>query len=221
MKCSSCGDLLFPVVAIDIDGTLADYHGHFLRFAEAYLNIKIPMTYDGSIGFKEWFRQMTGVDERTWADIKLAYRQGAQKRSQPVREGAFDLVTALTGAGAEIWVTTTRPYLRLDGIDPDTRFWLNEQAILYYGLLYHEDKYRELDKRVERGRVVAVLDDLPEQYDAAEEIWGSDIPILARNRWNLGVDRDNVALTLTDAAIVIAGRVTNWYANAGVDLAGA
>ena len=38
MLCTSCSAVIRPVVAFDLDGSLGDYHNHFLNFAEGYLD---------------------------------------------------------------------------------------------------------------------------------------------------------------------------------------
>lgn len=177
MRCSECSKLVRPVVAVDIDGTLGNYHGHFLRFAENYLGYETDREdFDGTwpmsvTPFKDWFIAAFGVDERTWRDIKLAYRQGGMKRSMPVFTGAERFMTDLWTMGIEIWLTTTRPYLRLDTVDPDTRAWLERHHIRYHALLYDEDKYAVLAQHVDPERVIMVLDDLPEQVEAAERLF--------------------------------------------------
>lgn len=215
MLCSNCSKRITPVVAVDIDGTLGDYHGHFLNFAKEYLgpNYWIPchsLAYDGSVGFKDWFLEHVSTDERTWNDIKLAYRQGGMKRSMPVMDGAQAFINMLHEEGCEVWLTTTRPHLRLDGVDPDTRHWLHRHDITYEGLLYDEDKYKVLAGRVENQRVVAVLDDLPEQYDAAAGCFGATVPVLRRNQYNFAVSREYVAQTLEEAAHLIMVRLRGW-----------
>lgn len=192
MRCSSCSEEVKPVVAIDIDGTIGDYHGHFIAFAEKYLDTAGGGAWDFGGGwegeFKDWCCSQWGIDSRTWRDIKLAYRQGAQKRSMPIYRGSAMMVTMLRSSGIEVWLTTTRPYLRLDNVDPDTRAWLDRFGIGYDGLLYDDDKYEILAERIDPGRVVAVLDDLPEQTLEAKRLFGDDVPILRRSRWNRYVD---------------------------------
>lgn len=214
MKCSDCSNIIKPIVAVDIDGTLGDYHTHFIKFAEDYLGQQMgvaDMGYEGEGSFKEWFRQVWDVDETTWNTIKLAYRQGAQKRSMSVYADAQWLVNNLRWDNVEVWLTTTRPYLRLDGVDPDTRFWLDRQGIEFDGLLYDEDKYNVLADRVEPERVVAVLDDLPEMYDTASQLFGKDVPILAKQSFNAAVVRPSEAENLGVALGMIQDRLENWY----------
>jgi hypothetical protein len=205
-------------VAIDIDGTLGDYHSHFIKFAEAYLGQGMGVAdelYDGILPFKEWFCTTWDCDESTWNTIKLAYRQGAQKRSMPVYPDAQWLVNNLRWDNVEVWLTTTRPYLRLDGVDPDTRAWLEREGIEYDGLLYDEDKYNVLADRVDPERVVAVLDDLPDMYDTASQLFGKEVPILACQSYNAGVTRPSEAPDLTSALGMIQERVEVWYGKHG------
>lgn len=187
MLCSGCGQPIKPVVAVDIDGTLGDYHAHFIRFATGYLNVEyLPagrMLYGGGEPFRAWFTGTFGVDDRTFRDIKLAYRQGAQKRSMPAYPGAAEFVNHTMFDGAEVWLTTTRPYLKHDSIDPDTRAWLDRHSIGYNYLLYGPDKYRDLRERVEPERVVAVVDDLVWKLDEAHHLFG-DVTIKRATIWN-------------------------------------
>ena len=88
-----------------------------------------------------------GVTLRDYRECKLAYRQGGLKRFMPCYPGASELATALRRRGAEVWICTTRPYLRLDSIDPDTREWLRRNKIKYDAILYGDDKYRELKRQ--------------------------------------------------------------------------
>lgn len=156
--------VLRPVIALDIDGTLGYYHEHFLAFAAQWLQRPLPDTWDG----REPFWRTLGTSKATYRQIKLCYRQGGMKRSMRVRLGAASLTRAVRAAGAEVWVCTTRPYLRLDNIDPDTRFWLRNNGIQYDGVLFGENKYRDLRDLVGIERVVAVLDDEPDQCRRAE-----------------------------------------------------
>lgn len=215
MRCSSCSAHVMPVVALDIDGTLGDYHGHFMRFAVAYMGMMwVPGMehdeYDGSEPHREYVCRELSITPREFRDIKLAYRQGAQKRSMPLYNGARELVWLVRRLGAEAWLTTTRPYLRLDNIDPDTRAWLDFSGIRYDGLLFHEDKYNWLASNVDKERVVAVLDDLPEQYDAAANAFGSQAPILRRTTYNRAVVRPMMAEDLGQAASIIGERIAFW-----------
>lgn len=186
MLCSKCSDPVKPIVCIDIDGTMGDYHRHFLDFAATYLgyNGVLRTTYTGACEFKHWFCKAFDTDVRTFRDIKLAYRQGAQKRSMPVRPWARDTIKRLRDAGAEVWVTTTRPYMRLDNVDPDTRFWLKRHGIKFDYLLYDEHKYVALADRVDSARVCAVVDDQHDMLLEAQSCFGYATCVLYGTRWN-------------------------------------
>jgi hypothetical protein len=201
-------------VAIDIDGTLGEYHQHFLDFAMSYLGYQQETNqYRGGEMYKQWFCDRYGVSERTWHDIKLAYRQGAQKRTMPVFNWSRYL-TANVQVFAELWLTTTRPYLRLDSIDPDTRFWLERHGITYDYLLYDEDKYGELAGKVDRDRVVAVLDDLPDNLDRADELFGNRTGILMQRAHNSAQWSEfqpfNIVQDGNQALQLISNRVHEW-----------
>lgn len=162
-----------PVVALDIDGTLGDYHGHFLRFAEGWYGRPMPSPEEMNPGLP--LHKFMRTTKRTYRECKLAYRQGGMKRTMPCYSGASDLTRALRKAGADVWICTTRPYLRLDNIDPDTREWLRRNRIQYDYVIYGEDKYKELRRQVGLDRVVSVLDDLPEMAIAADKIISANV----------------------------------------------
>lgn len=215
MLCSRCSAPIKPVVAIDLDGTLADYHGHFRKFAESWLGFEGTVApYEGDEPYKDYFCEEFGVDPSTFRAIKLAYRQGGMKRLQPVYPGARDLVVNLMEIGAEIWLTTTRPHDRFDRVDPDTREWLRRHQIPFDGLLYSEDKLLELSERVTPTRVVAVLDDQTDILDEADRYgWTS---ILRRTKYNRSVGRDGeYVLNLADAYSTIQVLLEAWQRRNG------
>lgn len=160
-----------PIVALDVDGTLGDYHTNFLEFAERYFHedfTGLIGTDNPGLPLWEWM----GLSQRDYRDAKLAYRQGGWKRWMPCYPGAAELTEEIRAAGAEVWLCTTRPYLRLDNVDPDTREWLRRNRIQYDALLFdpaHEEdgtKYHELARQA-GPRVAAVVDDLPEMLEAS------------------------------------------------------
>jgi len=176
-----------PVVALDIDGTLGDYHGHFLRFAEGYVGREMPDPKEINPGLP-LYKHMR-VSLATYRAAKLAYRQGGLKRNMPVYDGAADLTRAIRKAKAEVWICTTRPYLRLDNIDPDTREWLRRNRIQYDAVLFGETKYKELVRQVGAGRIVAIADDLPEQIEKAANLYISQIYMMDQP-YNQSVETD-------------------------------
>lgn len=180
MKCTECEREIKPIVAIDIDGTIGRYHEQFLHFLEMYLDRALPRGWEGD---GDW-ETFLGVPRNRYEEAKLAFRQGGYKRWMPAYHGASDLVEAVRAVGAEVWMTTTRPYLRLDSVDPDTREWLDRNGIYYDHLLYDENKYQQLLTLVGPGRVVAVIEDLPEQYHSAVTVFGQQAAILVNRPHN-------------------------------------
>lgn len=162
-------DPFAPVVALDIDGTCGDHHGHFTRFAEAWTGKPMPPVDEFTGGVH--FSKHLGISRETYNTIKLAYRQGGLKRSMPVYEGIGDFTRYIRKNGVQVWICTTRPYLRLDNIDPDTRHWITRRARMQYdAILYGPHKYRDLTKAVGRERVLIVYDDLPKMIDQALDL---------------------------------------------------
>jgi hypothetical protein len=170
-----------PVAAVDIDGTLSDYHKHFLWMAELYLGKPMPPATENTDGVPLY--KWMGVSKATYREVKLAYRQGGWKRFMPCYEGAAELTRSIRKAGGEVWICTTRPYLRLDNIDPDTRHWIRRNRLQYDGILWGHNKYRDLVRIVGRDRVVAVLDDLPELLAQATQV-GVGLSILRDQPYN-------------------------------------
>lgn len=168
MLCENCHSKVHPVVAFDIDGVLGDYHGHFYDFCMKYwLHTKVvqPSPYLGDMEFEEWL----GLTKIEYREAKLAYRQGGTKRWMPAFPGAQEAVEAVRDAGCDIWIATSRPWQRLDNIDPDTREWLTRNRIEFDGLLYGDDKYNQLVSAVDPDRIVAVVDDLDYQCRLAKK----------------------------------------------------
>jgi hypothetical protein len=196
-----------PVVALDIDGTLGDYHGHFIRFAEQYLGRSLPDPYavTGGIPLYKYLH----ISHSMYRQIKLAYRQGGMKRSMPVYENASNLSRMIRRNGCQVWICTTRPYLRLDNIDPDTRHWLRRHKIQYDAVLFGEHKYRDLKKAV-GDRVLFVVDDLPPMLEQASE--SGMTTVLRRQPYNDGwyYSANHIASDLEEVMEVFRKEFTNY-----------
>jgi hypothetical protein len=220
VRCSDCGRMVKPVVALDIDGTLARYHEALVEFIINYTDtepgpgVPCPGRTAERIGgdFGDWVCFAFRLDRRTYRDIKLAFRQGGQKRFMPAYPYASELAYAAADESAEVWVTTSRPYLRLDNVDPDTREWLRRAEVPWNYMVYGEDKYERLAELVEPERVVLVLDDLPEMYDQASQAFGPEVPVLRQNGWNRGAEDGRTAVDdLLDARALLVQRTQQWY----------
>ena len=188
MLCTRCSEHIRPVVAVDIDGTLGDYHGHFIDFAEQYVGRTLHRNYNGYSSFRLWFSTANNIGTEEFRAIKLAYRQGGMKRSMPVFDGAANLLHTVIDHDAELWLTTTRPYLSLDTVIPDTVWWLAQNGMSDYdGMLFDEDKYAKLVERVESERIVAVIDDLPDMCDEADHLIGRNVSVMIGTQWNSAI----------------------------------
>lgn len=157
-----------PVVGVDVDGTLADYYEHFRWFAELYLQRPIPAP-DWS--FTSEFSEALNIGKEEYRQVKLAYRQGGMKRSLPrLDEYVTPVIEQIRLDGIQVWICTTRPWLRLDNIDPDTRFWIERNLGRVDGVIYGEEKYEDLIDLVGKERILGIIDDLPENIELAESL---------------------------------------------------
>lgn len=161
---------LAPVLALDIDGTLADYYEHTRWFAELYLQRPVEIHWEFSDTME--FSEALGLGKEEYRQIKLAYRQGGMKRSIPTLGGRPEgFIRYLREQyGVQVWIATTRPWQRLDNIDPDTQFWLNRNCGRVDGVIYGEDKYLDLIDIVGKERIIGIVDDLPENIVAAQSL---------------------------------------------------
>lgn len=212
--CNRCGAETRPVVAVDIDGTLADYHGHFENFAMAWLGEDdvlyfpdVSKLYDGAEPYRDWFCRTFGVDLTTFRAIKLAYRQGGMKRTQPLLTGdPGRFCRKVRALGVDLWLTTTRPWERYDRVDPDTREWCRRWSIEHDALLYSDEKMAELFERV-GDRVIAVVDDQVEVLVQAATLWPPAAPILRQTAYNRGVWWPITSSYLSDIHEIIKEKV--------------
>jgi hypothetical protein len=193
---------LAPVVGIDIDGNLGDYHGHFRWFLE---NIYFPgrawppywdPTYEGE------FSDALGLEKHAYRDAKLAYRMGGLKRCMPLFENDYKKdgensvrreIQYLRSQGIQVWICTSRPWLSLTTVDPDTQFWLDRNVGKVDGLIYGEDKYLDLIDIVGKDRIIGVIDDLPDNILRAKELeLRSAIRLGDHNRWWAGRGSESI-----------------------------
>ena len=153
-----------PVIACDLDGTLGAYHEHFVRFLR---EIYFPYSFNNnkSVPDRPWwkneyngeFSDALGLDKRTYRDAKLAFRQGGMKRCMPQlgKTDTKDIIQSIRDGGVQVWIATTRPWMRLDNVDPDTQFWLDHNVGRVDGVIYGEDKYADLVDIVGHDRILA------------------------------------------------------------------
>jgi hypothetical protein len=158
-----------PVIGVDVDGTLGAYHEHFVWFASMYLERELTCDWGSNVGCE--FHDALGLDLDVYRQIKLAYRQGGMKRIMPTLANG-DVryaIQSVREAGIAVWIATTRPWLRLDNVDPDTRYWLRTRVGRVDGLVFGEEKYLDLIDLV-GDRILGVIDDLPEHIEEADRL---------------------------------------------------
>lgn len=171
---------LAPVLGLDIDGTIADYHTHFVEF----LN-RVYFTHEKKT-FGAWnqsptgeFSEMLNLPKDEYRAAKLAYRLGGFKRCLPLFGNDFDKngpdavrieIQYLRSQGIQVWVCTQRPWQALTTVDVDTQYWIQHVVGEIDGLIYGEDKYADLVDIVGRQRVLGVADDLPECIHRAQDL---------------------------------------------------
>lgn len=211
MKCTECNTVIRPVVAVDIDGTLGMYHEHFTVFASDYAGVHLPTGYNGGEEFSDYL----GMSKQLYREAKLAYRQGGMKRTMPTYGGARGFMIQLNRLGCEVWIATTRPWMRLDNIDPDTREWLQRNTITYDYMLYGEDKYEVLKDRVGESRVLAVVDDLREQCEKAKQVFDDDTAIQPYRQHNEMDQFVNRVYGFDHIHERIKSRVEKWHGEQG------
>lgn len=179
-----------PVVALDIDGTLGDYHRHFLEMAEKWFGQSMPDPQTLNPGLR--LHKFMGVRLQDYRACKLAYRQGGYKRWMPCYDGASELTIALRKAGAEVWICTTRPYNHLSNIDPDTQEWLRRNKIKFDdAIIYGDKKYLELKRQTRfpsldgtQTRVAGIMEDLPELWTEAARLFPGTLVVLRDQPYN-------------------------------------
>lgn len=208
--CSECSKPTSPIVALDIDGTLADYHDDFRKFCDRYYDRELEKfetePYRGGD-----FADYLELSKEQYRAAKLAYRQGGGKRTMPFYEDTRDLIEMLVGYGVEIWITTTRPYNRFDSTDPDTREWLRRHDIPWSHLIYDDDKFLRLTEAVDQRRIVTVVDDLAANVNRAAEL--NLHPVLVSRPYNMsdtlapGVTRSERQFLTTEVTM----RMMDWW----------
>jgi len=131
------------------------------------------------------------------------------KRSMPVYSGSRELAAGLRRAGAEVVICTTRPYLHLSNIEPDTAHWLRRNRIQHDGLIMGEHKYRQLAREYGKENIVMVLDDLPEQMDVALAV-GLPAVLRLNGHNRIGAERYESVQNLTEAHLLGVQRISDW-----------
>ena len=167
-----------PIVALDLDGTLGDYHRHFEMFAKMWTGRDIKWDPDTNGPF---YKQL-GMSRTTYRECKLAYRMGGMKRSIPVFPFAQSLTRSIRAEGVQVVACTTRPFKAVATIDNDTQHWIRRHRLQIDNILYGEHKYRDLARMAGRSKIICCLDDDLSQLDIARSL--DIVGIMRRNEAN-------------------------------------
>jgi len=210
--CSKCSAQVKPIVAVDLDGTLSEYHNSISAFACDYWDKPLPFTPWNGMGNMEDY---LGLTQDQYREAKLAYRQGGYKRTARWQPGAYEFMNMLRWVeDIEVWVTTTRPWNRLDSVDPDTRFWLDRHHVRYDHLLYDDHKYHRLAELVDPSRVIMVVEDLPEMIKEALQVFNKDAVVRMHRPYNYRVGGELSFSTFSPLSDVLLQNLKQWKAGA-------
>jgi hypothetical protein len=175
------------VVGLDIDGVLADYAGGLLRFLQGRLGRPLAAERLRLSAVAE----SLGVPPATYRALKQEFREsGLEGRDADPLPGAVEFVRRLKARGYHVCLLTSRPGHRVRRLVPDTLEWLERHGVPYDACLFDRGKRERLAELVYRDRVVAFLEDSPEQ---AVRIADLGIPVwLRRAPYNAGLRHPGV-----------------------------
>ena len=180
---------------------MAKYHRAYRDFLIQYDNRvpwETPTTWTGLGEFRDVF----GLTQKEHHERKVAFRAGGFKRWMAKFDSAVTMMQDLQEQPCEVWVTTTRPWMRMDNVDTDTMEWLRRWEIPYDRLLFDEDKYGRLTELVDPERIIMVLDDEAEQRDRCAEL---RLPFsLRRSEWNTALTADIEITNLADFGFMVS-----------------
>jgi FMN phosphatase YigB (HAD superfamily) len=138
------------IVGVDIDGVLAPYPEHFLKWAIEWDWRVACEAGDPPNGFPVYSSIKEFIEKRgygTYVEAKHAYRSTGQKRFLPVIDGAKELLHELHVRGYKIILLSARPYQKYVRIFADTIEWLNSNGLEYDAIMFDRDKEDTIIKR--------------------------------------------------------------------------
>lgn len=143
------------VVAIDIDGVLADYPRCFYDWVSLETSIT-PCDYDSSDPFVAFSGRMTPAELK---ELKSRYRQSGYKRYLPTVDGAVGFTRRMHELGYKVVLLSSRPVVRYARIFYDTIHWLNENGFHYDAIMWDEEKESRLMNEFRVEQIAAFIDD--------------------------------------------------------------
>lgn len=123
------------IVAVDIDGVLADYYNGYLSWVEG--KIFKPLQR----GAHDVFAIVSeAVGPERAAQIKHEYRESGGKLSLPVIQGAHEMLHWLRNEGLFIVLLSSRPFKQYRRIMADTVAWLKNNDLPYDTIVWDPAK---------------------------------------------------------------------------------
>ena len=130
------------VIAVDIDGVLADYPKSFIKFIEKNTGKNLSHIKNVDYNLYDLLSDEIGYD--TIRKLKHQYRETGEKRFIGVVEGAKEGMLKLKEFGFTIVLLSARPYKQYPRIFSDTIEWLKSNGFVYDAILWDEKKEEKI-----------------------------------------------------------------------------
>lgn len=143
------------IVAVDIDGVLADYAGGYMAWVEAQTGQTLPRPYPPGWDFYAWIAKHVGSVRSE--ELKHRYRETGGKLSLPVLPGACSMLQWLRDADLYIAIVSARPYREYRRIMADTLSWLDLNGLHYDRMVWEPMKAARIEK--EWPEILCVFED--------------------------------------------------------------
>ena len=176
------------VIAIDIDGVLAQYPESFIAFIEKetgkdFSNIELTTHNLYDLLGKE-----LGLE--TMKQLKHKYRNSGEKKFLPIIENSVNATQQLKKKGFTIVLLSARPYKQHPRIFADTIYWLKNNNFMYDAIIWGENKEEKIIN--EFPNMKFMVEDLLENANKVANI-GYKVFLLDKTynqgKTNLGVTR--------------------------------
>lgn len=122
------------VCGIDIDEVLGEYTKSWIEF----VNKECGTIYDDIFVMKDT------IPYQQYRDLKEKYRLSGIKEKMPVKEGASELTLELRKMGYVIIILSKRPVQKYPTLFKQTVNWLDNNNIVYDGIIFDENKHTKI-----------------------------------------------------------------------------
>ena len=126
------------IVAVDIDGVLADYPNNWID----WLNSK----NNGAIKYRNLKHAKLAIGYSNYKNLKKEFRETGQEFYAPLKEGAYEFMQSLSKKGYCIVLLTARPLFEIKQVLYDTIEWLKKHELPYHLIFQGKDKHIKLMK---------------------------------------------------------------------------